>query len=78
VIQALRSDRQWFALHTLRKYERARKGDNRLMESSMTGFKTLFGNTNPVLVGLRNTGLLLADRITPIKDQFMRHAMGLN
>jgi 2-octaprenylphenol hydroxylase len=78
VIQALRADRQWFALHTLRKYERARKGDNRLMESSMTGFKTLFGNTNPVLVGLRNTGLLLADRITPIKDQFMRHAMGLN
>ena len=78
VIQAHRSDRQWFALHTLRKYERARKGDNRLMESSMTGFKTLFGNTNPVLVSLRNTGLLLADRITPIKDQFMRHAMGLN
>ena len=78
VIEALRADRQWYALHTLRKYERARKGDNRLMESAMTGFKTLFGNSNPVLISLRNTGLLLADQVTPIKDTFMRHAMGLN
>lgn len=78
VLQAKASKRQWSALHTLRKYERARKGDNRLMETSMTGFKVLFGNENPVLSMLRNAGLGLTDQVPPLKYQLMKHAMGLD
>jgi 2-octaprenylphenol hydroxylase len=49
IAEALAAGRQWSALHTLRKYERSRKGDNRVMEATMTGFKQLFGNDNPLL-----------------------------
>jgi 2-octaprenylphenol hydroxylase len=78
VLQAKQANRQWWALHTLRKYERARKGDNRLMETSMTGFKVLFGNENPLLSILRNAGLGLADQMPSLKYQLMKHAMGIN
>ena len=78
LIHARQSKRQWWALHTLRKYERARKGENRLMETSMTGFKWLFGNENPWLSTLRNAGLGLTDQMPLIKSQFMKHAMGLD
>jgi 2-octaprenylphenol hydroxylase len=70
--------RQWYSLATLRKYERARKGENRLMETSMTAFKTLFGNDHAALSTLRNAGLSLADRLSPLKTLFMQHAMGLH
>lgn len=76
ITQALIAKRQWYALHTLRKYERARKGENRLMESAMTGFKLLFSNDNALLSTVRNTGLIVVDQLPLIKQQFMRHAMG--
>lgn len=78
IIEANQAGRQWWALHTLRRFERARKGDNRLMENSMSAFKTLFGNDNPWLSMLRNTGLSLADNLTPLKSLFMKHAMGMD
>jgi 2-octaprenylphenol hydroxylase len=78
VLQAKQASRQWWASHTLRKYERARKGDNRLMETSMTGFKVLFGNDNPLLSMLRNAGLGLTDQVPAVKYRLMKHAMGLD
>ena len=77
-MQARQANRQWWALHSLRKYERARKGGNRLMETSMTGFKVLFGNENPWLSLLRNAGLGLADQVPLLKSRLMKHAMGLD
>ena len=74
--QAHTARRQWYALHTLRKYERARKGENRLMESSMTAFKLLFSNDDPLLSAVRNAGLVMVDQAPIIKNQFLRHAMG--
>ena len=74
--QAHTANRQWSALHTLRKYERARKGENRLMESSMTAFKLLFSNDSPLLSTVRNAGLIIVDQAPVIKNQFLRHAMG--
>ena len=76
IMQAQAVNRQWSALHTLRKYERARKGENHLMESAMTGFKLLFSNDNAVLSTVRNAGLVLVDQAPVIKNQFLRHAMG--
>ena len=76
IMQAHVANRQWYALHTLRKYERARKGENRLMESSMTAFKLLFSNDDPLLSVVRNAGLVMVDQAPIIKNQFLRHAMG--
>ena len=61
----------------LRKYERWRKGENLTMLTAMTGFKTLFGNSNPMLVTLRNTGLNFTNSMSPVKNRIIRHAMGL-
>jgi len=74
--EAKRAGRQWWALHTLRKYERARKGDNRVMENAMSVFKQLFGNQNPWLEMLRNSGLNVVDQLPMLKAWFMKHAMG--
>lgn len=76
IIHAHAANRQWSALHSLRKYERARKGENHLMESAMTGFKLLFSNDSAVLSTVRNAGLVLVDQAPMIKQQFMRHALG--
>ena len=78
IIEALQAQRQWSAYHTLRKYERSRKGENRVMEATMTGFKYLFGNDNPVLAEMRNVGLNLVDQVDPVKRIFIRQALGEN
>ncbi|MGF1547272.1 MAG: UbiH/UbiF/VisC/COQ6 family ubiquinone biosynthesis hydroxylase [Thiotrichales bacterium] len=61
----------------LRRYERARAGENALMQRAMEGLKWLFGVQAPPLPWLRNTGLSLVDRATPLKHELMRQAMGL-
>ena len=75
VVAANNAGRQWWALHTLRKYERARKGDNRMMETAMSVFKQMFGNENPWLETLRNNGLTLANQLPWLKAWFMKQAM---
>ena len=76
IAEALSAGRQWSALHTLRKYERSRKGDNRVMEATMTGFKRLFGNENPLLAEIRNAGLNLVDHAPALKRLFTKQAVG--
>ncbi len=64
-------------LRVLRRYERARKGDNILTMRVMEGFKILFGSEIYPIVWLRNTGLNLANVAPAVKREFMRYAMGL-
>jgi 2-polyprenylphenol 6-hydroxylase len=64
-------------LATLRRYERARRGDNLLMLAAMDAFKRTFGNRIPPLVAARNLGLFAADQVGPLKRAFMREALGL-
>ena len=64
-------------LRALRRYERARKGDNIFTMRVMEGFKMLFGSENASIVWLRNTGLNLANGAPVLKRGFMRYAMGL-
>lgn len=61
----------------LRRYERARVGENHLMQRAMEGFKLLFGSALPPVQWARNTGLRVVDRLTPLKHELMRYAMGL-
>ncbi len=65
------------ALGVLRRYERARKGDNLLMMNVMDGFKQLFGTSAAPLRWARNAGLNLVDAVPALKNQIMRSAMGL-
>ena len=62
---------------TLRRYERARKGDNIAMQAAMDGFKRLFGTDLLPLRLLRNLGLGLVDHSGPAKHLLMRRAAGL-
>jgi 2-octaprenylphenol hydroxylase len=76
VLAALSAGRDPGALHALRRFERARKGENIAMLGAMDGFKRLFSNDLLPLRLLRNTGLDLADRIGPLKGFFLQRALG--
>lgn len=62
----------------LRRYERARKGENLGMIAVTGGFKYLFGNELSLVRRLRNLGLTLANAVTPAKRSMMRRAAGLS
>ena len=76
ICTAKKAGRQWSALHTLSKYQRQRKGANRVMEMSMTGFKELFGQDNALLSELRNAGLSLVDHLPAVKYRIIKQALG--
>ena len=76
IIAARKANRQWASLHTLKKYQRQRKGANQLMETSMTGFKELFGNKSAALSEIRNAGLSLVDHIPALKYKIIEQALG--
>ena len=61
---------------TLRRYERARKGENLAMQGAMDLIKRLFSNDLPPLKLARNLGLELADRIEPVKKLLVKNALG--
>jgi 2-octaprenylphenol hydroxylase len=75
--EARQRQRDVGALATLRRYERARKGDNLAMLAAMDGFKRLFSNDRTALRLLRHAGLNLADRMFPLKRLLLRRALGL-
>jgi 2-octaprenylphenol hydroxylase len=64
-------------LQVLQRYQRQRKGENLLMMAAMDGFRRLFGQDQMPLRWLRNAGMRLVGRALPVKQQLMRHAMGL-
>ena len=74
----LQRGRDFAATAALRRYERWRKGDNLLTMAVMDGFQRLFGTDFPPLRLARNAGLTAVDRAQPLKNLFMRHAMGLH
>ncbi len=74
---AREQDRDIGAFSVLRRYERARRGDNALTLATMSGFKQLFGSTLAPVRFARGLGLKLFDRATPIKTHIVRAAMGL-
>ena len=75
IIEARSAGRQWAAEHTLKKYQRQRKGANSVMEMSMTGFKQLFGNNNAFISELRNAGLSLVDHLPALKYRIIQQAL---
>jgi 2-octaprenylphenol hydroxylase len=66
------------SLWTLRRYERARRGENLAMLAAMDALKRLFGTDWPPLAAARSLGLAVTDRSAPLKRLFMERALGLN
>ncbi len=76
VLTAHAAQKPMGSFKNLRRFERARRGDNLLMLEAMGAFKQLFSNNTPGLRELRNIGLDFSDRVTPIKHFFMAKALG--
>lgn len=77
ITEAVHAQQDWGDYRLLRRYERARKGENVAVSAAMDGFKRLFSNEQPLLKSLRNIGLNLTDHAGPVKSQIIRQAMGL-
>ncbi len=76
LVDARRTGRAFGGQATLRRYERARKGDNLLMQFTMDFFKRLFSNDIFPLKAARNLGLGAVDRVTPLKRLLAQTALG--
>ena len=74
---ALSRRRDIASLWTLRRYERARRGENLAMLAAMDGFKRLFGSDSLPVAKVRGLGLSLTDRLAPVKRLLMERALGL-
>ena len=62
----------------LRKYERRRHAEDRLVMAAMTGFNTVFSNDTFVISKLRNRALMVADKLAPAKNFLLRRAMWMD
>ncbi|MFU8896068.1 MAG: UbiH/UbiF/VisC/COQ6 family ubiquinone biosynthesis hydroxylase [Gammaproteobacteria bacterium] len=62
----------------LRRYERWRKPENLVAMRAFDGINRLFSNDSRALGAIRRAGFTLVDRLAPLKDQFIRRAMGLD
>lgn len=78
IANATSQQRDIGGMHTLRKFERERKGSNITMLAAMDGFKRLFSNNLKVLSTMRNAGLSFVDNLGPLKQFFVRYAMGID
>ncbi|HEY8084854.1 MAG TPA: FAD-dependent monooxygenase, partial [Methylophilaceae bacterium] len=62
----------WLAL---RRYERARKADILAMQTVTNGLQKLFNNDDTMLGWVRNTGLNMVDKISPLKRLLIAQAV---
>lgn len=65
------------AAANLRQFERWRKAEASKMIAAMEGFKRLFAGNNPLKKFIRDTGLLMVDKLPMVKQQCIQQAMGL-
>ena len=64
------------AVSLLRRFERSRREDLLAMEVVTDGLEALFGSRLPGIKRLRNAGLRLTNRISPIKRLLVKRALG--
>ncbi|OGT81251.1 MAG: hypothetical protein A3H91_03860 [Gammaproteobacteria bacterium RIFCSPLOWO2_02_FULL_61_13] len=78
LLESRQAGRDPGSLHTLRRYERWRRGENEMMISVLDGMHKLFGSRDPAMQRLRNAGLDLCNALGPVKHWLMARAMGLS
>jgi 2-octaprenyl-6-methoxyphenol hydroxylase len=62
---------------TLARYERWRRFDNLVLAATTDGLNRLFSNDVAPVRLARDIGLAAVNRVSPLKQVFMRHAMGM-
>lgn len=76
VITAHQKGRDVGSLHTLKKYQRRRKGDNLAMQLTMDAFKRIFGSDLEPVRWARRFSLKTVNQSTLLKNIFMQQASG--
>lgn len=76
VIAAHQKGRNIGSLHTLKKYQRRRKGDNLAMQLTMDAFKRIFGSDLEPIRWARRLGLKTVNQSTLLKKVFIHQASG--
>ncbi len=64
-------------IKALRRYERARRGDNLITMRAMEGFRLLFGHTANPVKSVRNFGMNVFNQLPVVKNEVIRKALGL-
>lgn len=77
ILEATQQGRSISDVSVLKRYEKMRRTENLKMMTVMDIFYQAFSNEFLPLKFLRNLGLGLAERVTPLKNKVMRGAMGL-
>lgn len=77
IMEATQQGRHIGDVSVLKQYEKMRRTENLKMMTVMDVFYQAFSNDFFPLKFLRNLGLGLAERVTPLKNKVMRGAMGL-
>lgn len=73
---AIKDNRDFASIHTLRRYERWRKADNASLLSGVHAIKEMFASNKVIIKGGRSLGLTLINKMQSIKNIFTRHAVG--
>ncbi len=60
----------------LQRYQRARREETALMQTTTDGLRRLFRESPPGLRGLRNLGLNLTNGLPFVKNALVRYALG--
>ena len=77
LLRAARRGDRLASEHILDRYQRRQMGTNRIMQTAMAGFQSLFDARDPGGRWLRNTGLKLTNQESTVKRLFIEQAMGL-
>ena len=64
------------SLKPLRRYERARRGDNVITMRAMEGFRLLFGHSATPVKTLRNAGMNLFNQLPMVKNEVIKKSDG--
>lgn len=75
--QAVKKGKNFASEQVLQRYEQKRKPDNLLMQTGMDVFYKAFKTDLLPLKIARNVGLVLADKVSPIKKQALKYAIGI-
>ncbi|NOQ37033.1 MAG: 2-octaprenyl-3-methyl-6-methoxy-1,4-benzoquinol hydroxylase [Methylococcaceae bacterium] len=77
LIEAANNKEDIADVSVLKRYEDLRRNENLKMMTVMDAFYRLFSNDIAPVKFLRNLGLGLAERVSPLKNRVMKAAMGL-
>lgn len=76
LIEGARLGRDLGDLHLLNDYERWRRSDNVILAAATDGLTRLFSTDSGPIRLARDLGIGMVAKIAPLKNLFMRHAMG--